>query len=57
MWDEVLNLTEINQLTCDSEGDMISYSNFTVEEDSTSSDVTCVCDTFDNTPSDCHGDM
>ena len=53
MWNEAFNLKDINQLTCDSEGDLISYSDFTVTNGI--SDVTCSCDTFDTSPSACHG--
>ena len=56
-WGKALNLTEINQLTCDSEGDLISFSNFTVKNNSMGSNMTCPCDTFENTPSECHGNV
>ena len=52
VWNEAFNSKDINQLTCDSEGDLISYSDFTVTNET--STVTCPCHTFDTRPSECH---
>ena len=52
VWNEAFNSKDINQLTCDSEGDLISYSDFTVEREDVR--VECDCATFEDSPTECH---